>query len=137
LRYGYTWRKFAQFRDNFYGRGENHELALTARLLRRARLEFRGTLIREFLDDGTPFQVRRLFVTRLNYQFTPKLRYRILGQVANDRRGQEFNINSVVVYDFTARSNFVLGYNYQRRSPSDPADLGNEFFFKLSYLFPF
>ncbi len=137
LSYEYTWRKFAQFRDNFYGRGETHELALTGRLFRRARLELRGTLVREFLDDGTPFQVRRLFVARLNYQFTPRLRYRILGQLANDRRGQEFNVNSVVVYDFTARSNFVLGYNYQRESPGRPSDLGNEFFVKLSYLFQF
>jgi hypothetical protein len=106
-------------------------------LLRRIKLQASGRLVREFLDDGTPFQVRRLFLTRLNYQFTPRLRYRILAQVANDRRGQEFNINSVIVYDFTARSNFVLGYNYQRRSPGTPADLGNEFFLKFSYLFQF
>ncbi len=137
LNYSFQWRRIVQFRENFVGQAQEHNLGLTARMLRRIKLQASGRLVREFLDDGTPFQVRRLFLTRLNYQFTPRLRYRILAQVANDRRGQEFNINSVIVYDFTARSNFVLGYNYQRRSPGTPEDLGNEFFFKFSYLFQF
>ncbi len=137
LNYSVSWRRIVQFRENFAGRAQEHNLGLTARLLRRIKLQASGRLVREFLDDGTPFQVRRLFLTRLNYQFTPRLRYRLLAQVANDRRGQEFNVNSVIVYEFTARSNFVLGYNYQRRSPGTPSDLGNEFFLKFSYLFQF
>ena len=88
-------------------------------------------------EDGTPFQIRRLFVTRLAHQFSRKLRARILGQVANDRRGQEFNVNSVIGYDFTARSAFLVGYNFQRRSPLTPRDLAHEFFVKFSYLFHF
>jgi len=135
--YQFRWQKFAQFRENFYGRGYTHELALNARMFSRTRLEFRGIYVREFLEDGTPFQIRRLFVTRLAHQFTRKLRGRILGQVANDRRGQEFNVNSVIGYDFTARSAFLVGYNFQRRSPGAPGDLGHELFFKLSYLFQF
>ncbi len=135
--YQFRWQKLAQFRENFYGRGQTHELAANARLFGRTRLEFRGVYVREFLEDGTPFQNRRLFVTRLAHQFSRKLRARILGQVANDRRGQEFNVNSVVGYDFTARSAFLVGYNFQRRSPGQPGDLGHELFFKLSYLFQF
>lgn len=135
--YQWRWQKFAQFRENFYGRGDTHELALNARLFDRTRLEFRGIYVREFLENGTPFQNRRLFVTRLAHQFSRKLRARILGQVANDRRGQEFNVNSVVGYDFTARSAFLVGYNFQRQSPGRTGDLGHELFFKLSYLFQF
>jgi hypothetical protein len=57
--------------------------------------------------------------------------------VANNRRGQEFNVNSVVGYDFTARSAVFVGYNFQRQSPARPGDLGHELFFKFSYLFQF
>lgn len=135
--YQFRWEKFAQFSENFYGRGYAHEFGLTARMFDRTRLEFRGEYIREFLLDGTPFQIRRLFVTRLAHQFTRKWRARILGQLANDRRGQEFNVNSLVGYDFTARSAFFIGYNFQRQSPGQPGDLGHELFFKLSYLFQF
>ncbi|MGH9814817.1 MAG: DUF5916 domain-containing protein, partial [Candidatus Acidiferrales bacterium] len=135
--YEFEWEKFAQFGENFYGRGYTHEFGLTARMFDRTRLEFRGEYIREFLLDGTPFQIRRLFVTRLAHQFTRKWRARILGQIANDRRGQEFNVNSLVGYDFTARSAFLVGYNFQRQSPGQPGDLGHELFFKFSYLFQF
>lgn len=135
--YEFEWEKFAQFGENFYGRGYAHEFALTARMFDRTRLEFRGEYIREFLLDGTPFQIRRLFVTRLAHQFSRKWRARILGQLANDRRGQEFNVNSLVGYDFTARSAFFVGYNFQRQSPGQPGDLGHELFFKFSYLFQF
>jgi hypothetical protein len=137
LSYIFTHRKMAQFRENFYGRALQHELALTARLFGRAKVQFSGIFVREFLLDGTPFQNRRLFITRLNHQFTRKLRARILGQLSNDRHGQMFNVNSILAYDFTARSAFIVGYNYQRGAPVLPRDLGNEFFAKLSYLFHF
>jgi len=81
--------------------------------------------------------MRRLFIARLNHQLTRKLRTRVLGQVSNDRLGQNFNLNSIVAYDFTARSAAIVGYNYQRRSPGERGDLGNEFFLKFSYLFHF
>jgi hypothetical protein len=135
--YQFRWEKFAQFRENFYGRGYTHELAANARLFGHTRIEFRGIYVREFLENDAPFQIRRLFVTRLAHQFTRKLRARLLGQVANSRRGQEFNVNSVVGYDFTARSAVFVGYNFQRQSPARPGDLGHELFFKFSYLFQF
>jgi hypothetical protein len=135
--YEFEFGRFVQFGENFYGRFQAHELSFTARMFDRTRLEFSGEYIREFLLDGTPFQIRRLFVTRLAHQFTRKLRARLLGQVANSRRGQEFNVNSVVGYDFTARSAVFVGYNFQRQSPGRPGDLGHELFFKFSYLFQF
>jgi hypothetical protein len=100
-------------------------------------MQFSGTWIREFLLDHTPFQNRRLFIGRVNHQFTPKLRMRVLGQLSNDRLGPNFSVNSIVAYDFTARSAAIVGYNYQRGSPARPRDLGNEFFVKLSYLLHF
>ena len=137
LSYTFAKRKFVQFAENFYGREQQHQVELTARILDRTRLQFNGTFVREFLLNGTPFQDRRLFITRLNHQFTQKFRTRVLAQASSDRHGRNFNVNSIVAYDFTARSAFIIGYNYQRGSPLQPGDLGNEFFAKFSYLFHF
>ncbi len=135
--YQFYGRKFAQFRENFYGRTQVHNFYVSGRLFDRTRLEFTGTWIRELLLDHTPFQMRRLFVTRLTHQFTRKLRARTLAQLSGDRLGQDFSVNSIVAYDFTARSALIVGYNYQKRAPGRPGDLGNEFFAKFSYLFQF
>ena len=135
--YEFRWEKIAQFRENFYGRAQSHLVGVSGRMFDRSRVEFYGTWIRELLVDGTPFQMRRLFITRMTHQFTPRLRTRLLAQVANDRRAQNFSVNSIVAYDFTARSAAIVGYNYQRGAPARPGDLGNEFFAKFSYLFRF
>ncbi len=76
-------------------------------------------------------------ISRWNYQFTPKVRARILAQYSDDIHGSNVSIKSLFAYDFTARSALFVGYNRQRRTPLDLADLGNEFFVKLSYLFSF
>jgi hypothetical protein len=135
--YEFLWRKVAQFRENFYGREQNHFLSVTGRLFGRTRVQFNGRWIRELLEDGTPFQMRRQFLARVQHQFTRKLRVRTLAQVTNDRLGQNFSMNSIVAYDFTARSAAIVGYNYQKGAPGRPGDLGNEFFAKFSYLFQF
>jgi hypothetical protein len=137
FRYEYSRQRVAQFRENFYGRSETHRVELTWRMFDRTRVENYGLLVREFLLDRTPFQVRRLFISRVNHQFTRRLRARVLAQAANDRHGHLYSVNSIVAYDFTARSAAIAGYNYQRSSPGRPRDLGNEFFFKLSYVFHF
>jgi hypothetical protein len=135
--YEFTHRKFVQFRESFYGREQVHRLEGTFRLRHATRVQFTGLYFRERLLDGMAFQIRRLWVTRLNHQFTPQLRLRLLAQNSSDRRGQSYGINSVVIYQFTARSSAIAGYNYQKRGPARPGDLGNEFFAKLSYLFQF
>ena len=147
--YRFVHRKEAEFRENFYGREQRHELSLLAHLLNRTKLQFSGIYDREFLLDGRPFQDRRLFITRLNHQFTTKWRARVLAQFSNDRHGHTWNLNSILAYDFTARSVFLAGYNYQNSrdvfqtsplpllNPRHPSDLGNELFFKFSYLFHF
>jgi hypothetical protein len=137
LGYQFTTQKTAQFRENFYGRSQTHFLGLTARMFGRTRVQLSGTFIREFLLDRTPFQNRRLIIARVNHQFTPKLRARLLAQYSNDRLRENFSVNSIVAYDFTARSAAIVGYNYQRTAPGQPSNLGNEFFVKLSYLFHF
>ncbi len=147
--YTFTNRKNAQFRENYYGREQRHELGMLAHLFGRTKVQFSGIYDREFLLDGRRFQDRRLLLTRVNQQFTTKWRARVLAQFQNDRHGHTWNVNSIVAYDFTARSAFIAGYNYQKSHdvlqaspipPLNPAhlgDLGNELFFKLSYLLHF
>lgn len=137
LFFQFTNRKMVQFRDNFYGRSQTYELQLNAKLAGHTKIIFNGTYVREFLLDHTPAQVRRLFITRLTHQFTRKWRTRVLGQFQNDRLGNNWSLNSILAYDFTARSAFILGYNYQKRRPHLANDLGNELFIKLSYVFNF
>ncbi|HWQ03187.1 MAG TPA: DUF5916 domain-containing protein, partial [Candidatus Nitrosotenuis sp.] len=137
LRYEFASQKMAQFRENFYGRAQTHLLAITARMFGRTKVQFTGTIIREFLMDRTPFQNRRLLITRVNHQFSPKLRARVLAQFSNDRLTENYSVNSIVAYDFTARSAAIVGYNFQKTSPARPGNLGNEFFVKFSYLVNF
>ncbi len=58
-------------------------------------------------------------------------------QHAQKRGAQNLNVNSIVAYDFTARSALIIGYNYPRGAPALPSDLGNELFTEFSYLFHF
>jgi len=137
-----AWRnsslqKSVNFRDNYYGPRQQYEVELNARLAGRTRLNLQGEYNREFLLDGTPMQVRRLYVARITHQFTSRWRTRLLAQLSDDRLGRNWNVNSLIAYDFTARSAFFVGYNYQKGTPGSLADLGQEVFVKLSYLFGF
>lgn len=133
----YTWQKGVNFRDNYYGPRHRYEMELNARLAGRTKLALQADYNREFLLDGTPIQVRRLWVLRLTHQFTRRWRTRILAQTNDDRLGRSWNLNSLLAYDFTARSAFFLGYNYQRTTPPSLANLGHEVFVKFSYLVNF
>jgi predicted porin len=62
------------------------------------------------------------------YQFTPKLRSRILAQYSDDHHGNNVGISALAAYDFTSRSAAYVGYNRQQRSPLDPSDLGDSIF---------
>ena len=129
--------RFVEYNENFYGHAREAGLNATARLGQRLRWQVSGVQIGENLLNETHFQYRRFFLTRVFYQFTPKLRARVLAQFSKDKHGNNLSVNSLVAYDFTARSAFYVGYNRQRRAPLDPGDLGHQVFVKMSYLFGF
>ncbi len=137
LNFRYLDGGLVQFDENFFGYQRRFEGTVTARLGDHLRLQLGGAHVREYLNDGTHFQNRDFLLSRWNYQFTPKLRARVLAQYAADRHGRNLSVNSLLAYDFTSRSALFVGYNRQRNTPLDPADLGNEVFVKLSYLFAF
>ncbi len=137
LTLGYTSSGLVQFAENFYGYQRRIDLGVNARVGEHLRIELTGVNAREFLRNGVFFQDRQFLINRWTYQATPKLRARVLAQYGNNIHGHNLSINSLLAYDFTARSAAYVGFNRQRRSPLDPADLGNVVFLKLSYLFGF
>ena len=133
----YEQRKTVQYDENFFGHQKMLQASTNTRIGRHLRWDLSGVYIREYLASGIHFQNRRFLVSRWNYQFTNKLRARVLAQYAGDRHGHNIFINSLFAYDFTARSALYIGYNRQNHNLLDPSDLGNQFFVKMSYLFGF
>ena len=133
----YISQGLVQFDENFFGYSRELDLSINARVGEHLRIELSGVNDHELLRDSTFFQDRRFLISRWTFQATPRLRARILGQYEGNIHGHNLSVNSLVAYDFTARSAFFVGYNRQRNSPLDPADLGNQVFVKLSYLFGF
>lgn len=135
--FSFTTQKMVQYDEYFYGYAQTYSLGLIVRLSEHLREEISAVNVHETLRNHRLYQDRTYVVSRTLYQFTPKLRARLLAQWAADRHGHDLSLNSLVAYDFTARSALFVGFNRQRNTPLDPADLGNEFFVKLSYLFSF
>ena len=135
--YHFTHGKLVEFNEGFSGFQQQHIVQVNWRAGEHLFIETNGILIREFKQDHTPFQDRRFLISRWTYQITPKWRARVLAQYENNIHGKDVNINSLISYDFTARSAFFLGYNRQRNVPLQRTDLGNVVFVKISYLFGF
>jgi len=133
----YSPYREVQYNENFYGHAREAGVNVTTRIGNRLRWQLSATQIGESLLNGTHYQYRRFFISRVFYQFNSKLRARVLAQFSKDKHGNNLSVNSLVAYDFTARSAFYVGYNRQRRLPTDPGDLGHQVFIKLSYLFGF
>jgi len=137
LRFRASWQKFVDFSDKYYGRTWNYEIGLNARVAGRTRLELRGSLYREFFMNGKLEENRSLILARIGQQFTRKLRARVLAQFNNDNKKNRVNINSLISYDFTARSALAIGYNTETISPEQPLRFGREIFVKFSYVLAF
>ncbi len=133
----YSPYREVQYNENFYGYAKELGANLNARFGTRLRLQLNATQVDESLLNDMHYQYRRFLITRAFYQFTPKWRARVLAQYSKDIHGNNLSVNSLVAYDFTARSAFYVGYNRQRRVPTDPGDLGHQVFVKMSYLFGF
>ncbi|MGI9101997.1 MAG: DUF5916 domain-containing protein [Terriglobales bacterium] len=131
----YVTQKMVQFNENFYGFARAWQLQSTARLGRHLRWDLTAIQVSEALQNREHFQYRRFFISRWTYQATQRLRARILAQYAKDRHGNDLSLNSLLAYDFTARSALYVGFNRQRHVPFSTTDLGNQFFIKMAYLF--
>lgn len=133
----YRSGKLLQYDENIYGSQQRTNVSVNVRMGNRLRSDLTGTQVREYLYNDSHFQNRNYLISRWMYQFTPKFRSRILAQYSDDHHGDNVGVSALLAYDFTARSAAYLGYNRQRHSPIDPADLGDSIFVKVSYLFSF
>ncbi|HSS96331.1 MAG TPA: hypothetical protein VLK33_04845, partial [Terriglobales bacterium] len=133
----YRNAKLVQYDENIYGSQQRVNASLNVRMGNRLRSDLTGTQVREYLFNDSHFQNRNYLISRWMYQFTPKLRSRILAQYSDDHHGNNVGISALAAYDFTARSAAYIGYNRQRHSPIDPVDLGDSLFVKISYLLSF
>jgi len=124
----YRAGKLVQFDENIYGSQQRANVSVHVRMGNRLRSDFSGTKVRESLYNHAHFQDRNYLTSRWMYQFTPKLRSRILAQYSDDHHGNNVGISALAAYDFTSRSAAYVGYNRQQRSPLDPSDLGDSIF---------
>lgn len=147
--------RFVNFPFNFQGRTRNWSGSVNWKIGDRLRTSLNASLFQERFLDGAKFQNRGSIIWRVSGNFTRKWRGRVLTQYSSrldpnrfvfdtrpetfsDRFGQKrLAINSLLAYDFNARSALFIGYNSDRFTPDDPTRRGKEFFVKLSYLFSF
>jgi hypothetical protein len=145
---------FVNFPFYFHGRTREWSGTLNAKLGENFRTALSTNLFQERFEDGRKFQNRGSLAWRLSGNFTRKWQARILLQYSSALDPERFvyvpglddysafrkdriAVNSLVAYDFNARSAFYVGYNSDSYSPEDPFRRGKEFFMKLSYLFSY
>src|SRR6185503_12475692 len=84
-----TSGKFVEFNENFHGFRRRWDVGMKARLGRHMKWQLAGVLERQYLLDGLFYQDRRFLISRVNYQFTPKWRARVLAQYGDDKHGND------------------------------------------------
>jgi len=146
---------FVNFPFYFHGRTRNWSGSFNAKLGQNFRTSLLAFLFQERFENGDKFQDRGSLAWRLSGNFTRKWQGRVLLQYSSaidpnrfvyvpekNNYASEFTqkriaVNSVIAYDFNARSALFVGYNTDSYSPEDPLHRGKEFFVKLSYLFSY
>ncbi len=119
--------RFVNFPFYFQGRSRNWYATGNWKIGSRLRTSFSANLYQESYLDGRKFQNRGSFIWRFSGNLTPKWRARILAQYAtqidpnrflydpglidpSSLFGQQrFSINSLLAYDFNARSALFIG----------------------------
>jgi hypothetical protein len=145
---------FVNFPFFFHGRTRDWSGSFNAKIGERVRSAVIANLFQESFEDGTKFQNRGSVVWRISGNITRKWQARVLAQYSSALdpalfvytpgvvdyskfNRERFAVNSLVSYDFNARSALFVGYNSNTFSPQDPFLRGKEFFMKLSYLFSY
>lgn len=146
---------FVNFPFYFHGRTRNWIGSFNAKLGQNFRTSLIANIFQERFENGDKFQNRGVLVWRLSGNFTRKWQARLLMQYSSEIDPDRFvytpgitdytsgftqsrlAVNSLVAYDFNARSALFIGYNSDTLSPNDPRQRGQELFMKLSYLFSY
>ncbi|MBZ5551680.1 MAG: carbohydrate binding family 9 domain-containing protein [Acidobacteriia bacterium] len=147
--------RFVNFPFNFQGRTRNWYVTVNWKIGDRFRTSLSTNVYQERFLNGAPFQNRASLIWHVSGNLTRKWRARLLAQYSSEIDPKRFvfdphisdfslafgqkrlAINSLLAYDFNARSALFIGYNSDRFTPNDPTRRGKEIFLKLSYLFSF
>jgi len=128
---------FIDYRDYYIGKNRSFSIDLTARVGAKLRLGGGVNYIQEFYSNGELDEARGLYLLRVGYNFSNKLRSRLLAQY--NLETTQFTTDALVSYELTSRSGIYLGFRNRRNlevvSDAEPED--TRLFFKFSYLFSF
>ena len=128
---------FIDYSDCYVGKSRSYSIDLTAKLGAKLRLGGRVNYIQEFFSNGELDEVRGLYLLRVGYNFTNKLRSRLLAQY--NLETTQLTTDALVSYELTSRSGIYLGFRDRRNLGvvSDPDPEDTRLFFKFSYLISF
>jgi len=128
---------FIDYKDYYIGKNRSFSINLAARVGAKLRLGGRVYYIQEFYSNGELDEVRGLYLLRVGYNFTNKLRSRILAQY--NLETTQLTTDALVSYELTARSGIYLGFRDRRNLGvvNDPEPEDTRLFFKFSYLVSF
>ncbi len=128
---------FIDYDDYYVGKSRSYGLELTAKIGARLRLGGSVDYIQQFFSSGELEEVRGLYLLRVAYNFSHRLRSRFLAQY--NLETTQFTTDALLSYELTSRSGIYLGYRDRRNlsAVSDPEPEDTRLFFKFSYLLSF
>jgi len=128
---------FIDYNDCYIGKSRSYGIDLTAKLGAKLRVGGKVNYIQEFYSNGELDEVRGLYLLRVGYNFSNKLRSRLLAQY--NLETTQLTADALISYELTSRSGIYLGFRNRRNlevvSDAEPED--TRLFFKFSYLFSF
>ncbi|TKJ28794.1 hypothetical protein CEE39_09780, partial [bacterium (candidate division B38) B3_B38] len=115
----------------------SYGIDLTAKMGAKLRLGGGVDYIQQFFSSGELDEVRGLYLLRVGYNFSHRLRSRLLAQY--NLESTQLTTDALVSYELTSRSGIYLGYRDRRNlaAVSDPEPEDTRLFFKFSYLLSF
>jgi len=128
---------FIDYDDCYIGKSRSYSVDLTAKLGPKLRLGGSVDYMQEFYSNGELEEVRGLYLLRIGYNFSNKLRSRLLAQYNLDTT--QLTTDALISYEMTSRSGIYLGFRDRRNLGvvSEPEPEDTRLFFKFSYLISF
>ncbi|MDH5715447.1 MAG: hypothetical protein OEZ30_07785, partial [Candidatus Aminicenantes bacterium] len=128
---------FIDYDDYYVGKSRSYGLELTAKIGAKLRLGGSVDYTQQFFSSGELEEVRGLYLLRVGYNFSNRLRSRFLAQY--NLESTQLTTDALLCYELTSRSGIYLGYRDRRNlsTVSDPEPEDTRLFFKFSYLVSF
>ncbi len=128
---------YIDYDDYFVGKNRSYSISLTAKIGAKLRVGGRINYIQEYFSSGELDEVRGLYLFRVSYNFSSKLRSRFLSQY--NLQYMQLTTDALLSYELTSRSGIHFGIRDRSNLGviDDPEPEDTRVFFKLSYLISF